>query len=899
MESSSSSSSNKRELINVSLLVLISFFFLNLPVFIKVQHGKPVTLETLPSEIICDIFSRLDDMGSRMSMMMTSKSIMSAIQDGSSACWSSSRQLIVDELTKPQWPHGNKTCISLLDDIQFSMVYPKIDPLMIRPFSFSLARLLLMPENPQALASDHDPVLDHKGNCRKLFLALALAGDVALFDALMTRPNVQTVLFPSIVSEAAFQKGLVQRAVLSGNVAFIEIIFDVLVRHCERKPSDWTTCTSKHMYYARHAHVFQMAVASGNVDVLVYLKGHKDIRVLLDTSMLEACITIACFHNHVSMLEILTSESMLVSDFMSIDAVHDAIALHDPDAWCYNMALAARQGNADVLKWFRVSFHDQFLDIVVSKQDDFLTVDDLCLFTNDPMKKFNRVLYELLVNRWFGDALGRVLCAENCLFLNASIVSGNLKIVQLLHVLGMTKADIHPASVPATLEMFVELRDNWDVSKADIDISSTSIYCILGLETRVICELREHWGASESYRTVKNTIKDIGLHSEHRAYWLASVLRQKRTELATLVELRDHWGFTSEYVRSCRNYALLTAVSMDNVAMIRHMKTVWGINAADAMECNAIEEAVSHGCIHVLKGLCDIFDLGAADVRKVKNYALSCVFTSYRHESWKVIEMLRIFRECYGLDSASDLMHHKERPILSLAAKRGDVGVMVELLRGWKLTAEDARVNSNEIFINVVSGTPRSVPVDVNVKLLRLLRYGFGLTVDDARSNNNIGIQKAYHGKILAELREGWGMNADDVRDPFWQSSQRINVIVRNCVDDNDLTVFSELRLGYKLDGFDLAKANFFSLRTAAFYALPEFLKEFSQWPRLSDAIEAYMPERKLVLRCFPGAESIVLQHLQLKVPAILVQSYIDRSVFDDSMILSEMPELVLEDGCV
>ena len=849
-------------------------------------------LESLPSDLICEIFSRLDDIGSRMSFMYTSKTIMSAIQSGSSLCWSNARQLIVNELVKPHdnWPHGNKVCISLLGDL--IMLQPKSTPGRAqRPFPFPLARLLLF-------EFINDPVLDHHDNCRMLILSLALAGDVAFYNALTTKANVQGNMFPKFLSDNAFCKGLLQRAVLSGNIALIEAVIRDLTVHLETSPSSWSdrftkpTAALKHIY-AQKSYLFQIAVASGNVDVILHLIHHKDVGDLFDAVMVQSCITIACFHNQVNMLAFLTMTdhcSIIVPPQVSkIDEIRQAVALNDINFWCYNMTLAARHGNAKVLKWFRVSFPDQFLDLSGSNhEEDFLTVDDLCLFANASLQRFNDVLCELLLCRWFGDALGKVMRAENCALLNASIVCGNLKIVQMLRVLGMTKTDIHPASVPSSLEMFVELRDNWQVSGVDIDISSMSIYSILGCETQVIVELRKHWGASEAYRT----LKDVGFNSEHRAYWIASVFRHKRAQISTLVELRDHWGFTSEHVRSCRNYALLTAVSMDNVYMVRHMKTVWGINAADALECNAIEEAVSHASINVLEGLCNIFGIEAADVRRCKNYALSCVFTSYPHESWKIIKMLRIFRESYGLDSAADLRCFKENPVLTVAAKRGDVGVMVELLRGWNLTADDARVNENEILRNVVSGFPRNVSVAENVKLLKLLRYGFGLSADDMRynavDNTFNSIQKAYHGDILAELREGWGMNADDVRGHGISPESDFSILVRNCVDDNDLSVFSELRQGYNLDSFDLARINFAPLRTAAFYALPEFLNEFSQWPRLSDAIAACSPDRQLVLRCFPGAESMVRQHLQAKAPGVVVQSYVDRGVFDDCFVTSD-----------
>ena len=870
--------------------------------------------------------------------MLTCKAIQTAIQCNPVLSWRNSAQMIIDELLEPQWPHENLIWIRSNEWLLRPQPSRADHSKKVRGPRFrQLAKLLLdlmasvtqsdvlnahLPENFKnlILGNKHD-------DCRRIILSFALAGDLDLFNALLerflTRDSETRLIVETILSERGFRRGLVQRAVLSGNIPFIGMIIGL------HGPSE--NAVSSSIMHAQKSNPFYFAAASGSVNVFMYLKSDTNLNPFATSTVFESCIAIACFHNHVDLLTCLVIEvskymngqttgaltpckSCTSSSSVSLSMAtavpnncHDGCcSVHyykiDTLTWRHSLVMAARQGNVSVLKWFRGAFsscnsaslllarpcaRERFIEFVVANQDDFVTVDDMCTFASDPKQRFNGVICELLLHRWFGDqGLVRMMYAENCALLNAAIVNGNVAVVRLLHVLGMSKSDIHPASVPNTLEMFVELRENWKVSRADIDIDSTSIYCILSCETNVIVELRKHWGASEAY----GALKDVGFNSEHRAYWISSVVKQKHTLLSTLVELRDHWGFTAEHIRSCRNHALMTAVSVDNVDVIRHMKSTWGLRAADALECDAIEVAVSHGSIHVLEGLCDIFGLGAADVRRNRNYALTCVFTAYRHESSKIIKMLRIFRERYGLDSPSDLhMHmHKECPLLSLAAKRADVSVMVELLRGWKLTADDARVNSNEIFQNLVSGrhicTKIPASVDDNVKMLKVLRYGFGLTIEDARSNNNVAIHRACHGKVLEELRRGWGMTADDIRSSFNNNiynnldinascnssdgdklgardmtTMTRNILTRNCVDsDNDLSVYSELRMGYKMDAFDLARVNFAPLQTAAFYSLPEFLHEFSQWPRLSEAIEVLLPEHRLVLRCFPGSESLV-----------------------------------------
>jgi hypothetical protein len=122
------------------------------------------------------------------------------------------------------------------------------------------------------------------------------------------------------------------------------------------------------------------------------------------------------------------------------------------------------------------------------------------------------------------------------------------------------------------------------------------------------------------------------------------------------------------------------------------------------------------------------------------------------------------------------------------------VAVLQYLREAFGLTAEDARTNNNA----ALQHSARSG----NLAMVRYLREGFGLTAEDARANNNAALRhSAQRGDlaIVRYLREGFGLDAADAR-------VENNAALLYCVCNGHVAMLRYLREGFGLDAADAAQ---------------------------------------------------------------------------------------------
>jgi len=364
------------------------------------------------------------------------------------------------------------------------------------------------------------------------------------------------------------------------------------------------------------------------------------------------------------------------------------------------------------------------------------------------------------------------------------------------------------------LETLVELRTAWGMGAHDVqagELATAGTFLVTG-PTDILQELHLHWGLT---RDVLLQADDPGCPRMTMARILLIVVQHG--DARTVPGLRDWWGCTADDARANSNLAVRSAARQGRVDVLEALRVTFGLSADDARANSneALRFAAANGHVNVLSSLRACWGLGSADARANGNEALHRIAATqpgdpqHMREEEDRVRVLRSLREEWGL-GADDARSNNNELFFS-AVFEGRIGVMVELLRGWGLDAGDARKHS--LY---------SVAAQIgDVEAMHLLRYGFGVTREDAAAHNYDALCMAGSAEVLSELRRAWGWGAAEAR------AQDCAALFR-ALQLGDAAMVRELRLGYGLVLSDLERCKVGDIPTAA--AQADMAAEIACW---------------------------------------------------------------------